>query len=57
MFAMFVGAEALRVRSAALPKVIVRTDQNNFAGGGAVAGLVLKTDPNKTSDPRIQISF
>ena len=39
---MCVGAEALRARSAALSKVIVRTEQNNFAGGGAVAGLVLR---------------
>ena len=31
----------LRARSAALSKLIVRTEQNNFAGGGAVAGLVL----------------
>ena len=37
-----VDAEALRARSAALSKVIVRTEQNNFAGGGAVAGLVLR---------------
>ena len=36
------GARALRARSAALSKVIVRTEQNNFAGGGAVAGLVLR---------------
>ena len=39
---MCVGARALRARSAALSKVIVRTEQNNFAGGGAVAGLVLR---------------
>ena len=39
---MCVGAKALRARSAALSKVIVRTEQNNFAGGGAVAGLVLR---------------
>ena len=39
---MCVGAEALRARSAALSKLIVRTEQNNFAGGGAVAGLVLR---------------
>ena len=39
---MCVGARALRGRSAALSKVIVRTEQNNFAGGGAVAGLVLR---------------
>ena len=38
---MCVGAEALRARSAALSKLIVRTEQNNFAGGGTVAGLVL----------------
>ena len=31
-----------RARSAALSKVSVRTEQNNFAGGGAVAGLVLR---------------
>ena len=36
-----VGAEALRARSAALSKLIVRREQNNFAGGGTVAGLVL----------------
>ena len=30
----------LRARSAALSKLIVRTEQNNFAGGGTVAGLV-----------------
>ena len=35
-----VGAEALRARSAALSKLIVRREQNNFAGGGTVAGLV-----------------
>ena len=29
-------------RPAALSKVIGRTEQNNFAGGGAVAGLVLR---------------
>ena len=39
---MCVGARALRARSAALSKAIVRTEQNNFAGGGAVAGLVLR---------------
>ena len=39
---MCVGARALRARSAALSKVIVQTEQNNFAGGGAVAGLVLR---------------
>ena len=39
---MCVGAEALRARSAALSKLIVRREQNNFAGGGAVAGLVLR---------------
>ena len=39
---MCVGAEALRARSAALSKALVRTEQNNFAGGGAVAGLVLR---------------
>ena len=39
---MCVGAEALRARSAALSKLIVRTEQNNFAGGGTVAGLVLR---------------
>ena len=39
---MCVGAKALRARSAALSKVIVRTEQNNFAGGGAVARLVLR---------------
>jgi len=39
---MCVGARALRARSAALSKVSVRTEQNNFAGGGAVAGLVLR---------------
>ena len=38
---MCVDAEALRARSAALSKLIVRTEQNNFAGGGTVAGLVL----------------
>ena len=39
---MCVGAKALRARSAALSKLIVRTEQNNFAGGGTVAGLVLR---------------
>ena len=39
---MCVGARALRARSAALSKSIERTEQNNFAGGGAVAGLVLR---------------
>ena len=34
---MCVGARALRARSAALSKAIVRTEQKNFAGGGAVA--------------------
>ena len=37
-----VSTPKLRARSAALSKVIVRTEQNNFAGGGAVAGLVLR---------------
>ena len=37
-----VSTPKLRARSAALSKLIVRTEQNNFAGGGAVAGLVLR---------------
>ena len=36
-----VSTPKLRARSAALSKLIVRTEQNNFAGGGTVAGLVL----------------
>ena len=36
-----VSTPNLRARSAALSKLIVRTEQNNFAGGGTVAGLVL----------------
>ena len=59
---MCVGARALRARSAALSKVIVRTEQNNFAGGGAVAGLVLRAPveqmlwaPKTENSPRYSV--
>ena len=54
---MCVGARALRARSAALSKVIVRTEQNNFAGGGAVAGLVLRAPVEQMRTPGLPADY
>ena len=49
-----VSTPKLRARSAALSKLIVRTEQNNFAGGGTVAGLVLWAP---VAAPRAEVSM